>query len=294
MSNDLQASYRYCARVARTRARNFYYGFLMLPPERRRGMHAIYTFMRACDDAADDPRVGDRADRLVALRRTLDAALAGAADASPIGPALRDTLTRYRIPDAHLHALLDGAEMDLRITRYPTFDDLRRYCYRVGATVGLVCVHIFGFREPDALARAEECGIAFQLTNILRDVHEDARMGRIYLPQEDLRRFGYPEADLLAAVRDGRFRALMQFEAERARGFYRRADGLASLLAPESRPCLLAMRGIYEGLLDHLERTGFDVFGRRARLSFRQKAAITARAWWRCHSGREVPASEAS
>ena len=169
---------------------------------------------------------------------------------------------------------------------------LREYSYRVASAVGLVCIHVWGFQGEAACRQAEACGIAFQLTNILRDVREDADRGRVYLPQEDLERFGCSEADLLDGRHNERRLALMRFEAARARDYYHQARGLLSLISPDSRPCLAAMAGIYEGLLDHLERARFPVQGSRARLSTGRKLAIALRAWWRYRDrGGEPPSA---
>jgi phytoene synthase len=178
--------------------------------------------------------------------------------------------------------------MDLTQCRYDTFEELRQYCYRVASVVGLVCIRIFGFTDgaganlpPGAEQHAEELGIAFQLTNILRDIPEDAAMGRIYLPLEDLAAFQYPEADLLAGVVDDRFLRLVRFEAERARHYYDRARPLLGMIHPSSRPCLAAMYGIYRGILNRIEGQGYNVFAARARLSTWRKLGVAASSWVR-------------
>ncbi len=287
MNTNLEQSYQYCAGVARKHARNFFYGFLMLPPQKRSSMHAIYAFMRLCDDIADDAPLDGRADRLRQFRSALDSALDGRAVESPVFPAFRDALERHGIPRRHFHELIDGAEMDLRLDRYPTFDSLRDYCYHVAGVVGLVCLHVFGFQDERAPQLSEECGLAFQLTNILRDVREDADRGRIYLPQEDLRRFEVAEGQVLAGEVSGCFREMMRFQVDRARGYYRRARTLIPLVSPDSRACLAAMIGIYEGVLDRVELQGYDVFARRPRLSGPQKAGVVLRSWLRHRGGRE-------
>lgn len=285
---DLPASYRYCALVARTQARNFYYSFRVLPPDRRAALCAIYAFMRASDDISDDDGSAEgRAARMAAWRRSLVAALAGDYGDSQILPAFHDTVTRYRIPHRYFHELIDGAEMDLTPHRYATFDDLYRYCYHVASVVGLVCIHVFGFSDPRACEYAEACGIAFQLTNILRDLGEDSRMGRVYLPQEDLRRFEYTEADLAAQVVDERYLALMRFEVERAESFYGKAQPLMPLIDPVSRPCLQAMIQIYHGILEQIVRQDYDVFRSRARVPAWGKLGIALRAYLQSRIGRE-------
>ncbi|HLV80290.1 MAG TPA: phytoene/squalene synthase family protein [Chthonomonadaceae bacterium] len=291
MTVDLKTSYACCEQVARTQARNFYYSFLTLPPEQKRAMCAIYAFMRASDDVSDESAIeGARADRMRAWREALERALVGDYGDSPILPAFHDTVQRYHIPAHYFHDLIDGTEMDLTRRRYDTFPDLYMYCYRVASVVGFVCLHVWGFdaAEGKALEYAEACGLAFQLTNILRDVKEDAARDRIYLPREDMRKFGVTEEDLLRGVVDERFRALMRFETERARGFYAQAQGLLPLVHPPGRPTLKIMMRIYEGILDSIERSGYNVFARRARVSTPQKLGIVAGAWI---ASRIAPAS---
>src|SRR5580658_8370257 len=200
MSVGLEESYALCGQIARKTGKNFYYSFLVMPREKRAAMCAIYAFMRRSDDiadGADDPAVA--LDGLRRWRGQVEAVLSGGNAGEPILPALADTVRRYRIPRRHFHELLDGTEMDQTTTRYATFDDLYKYCYRVASAVGLVVLPVFGYKDEAAHPPAEACGIAFQLTNILRDVNEDAQMGRIYLPLEDLRRFGVLEDDIMSA-----------------------------------------------------------------------------------------------
>jgi len=235
--------------------------------------------MRYCDDivdetgAPDDKRAG-----LSAWRRLLAQAYRLPDGVShPILPAFRDTVQRFAIPQSCFEAIIDGAEMDLDLTRYRTFDALREYCYRVASAVGLVCIHIFGFSGGDQACRyAESCGLAFQLTNILRDIPEDAQMGRIYLPQEDLEDFSFTEDDIRCGVATPDFRRLMQFEVERAHGYYREALPLIALVHPSSRACLSAMIRIYWQHLYEIERRNYDVFGPRIRLPAWKKLAIAA------------------
>ncbi|MBI3909767.1 MAG: phytoene/squalene synthase family protein [Armatimonadetes bacterium] len=286
---SLAESYHYCQTIARSQARNFYYSFLVLPPERRAAMCVVYAFFRYADDVSDDgppyalaarPAGADTAAaRMAEWRRMLDAAYAGDTRGHPILPAFQDVTRRYTIPARYFHELIEGTEMDLAPRRYQDFAALYRYCYHVASTVGLVCLHIFGFSHARAPQLAEWCGVAFQLTNILRDLREDAERGRIYLPQEDLRRFGYREEDLRRGVVNDAFRALMRFQVERARDYYERARPLPELVHPASRPCLVAMVQIYEGILDRIESGGYDVFRSRAGLPAWTKLAIAGRAW---------------
>jgi phytoene synthase len=288
---DLDESYRYCAQVAKREAKNFYYSFKVLPPEKRAAMCAVYAFFRYSDDISDEAALTrSKHDLLPKWREALDRAFEGDYGNSKILPAFHDTVKRHAIPKQIFHDLIDGTEMDLSRTRYETFEDLYKYCYRVASTVGFVCIYVWGFTGGDAAhAPSEACGIAFQLTNILRDVKEDAERGRIYLPLEDLRRFKYTEDDLLRGVYDERFHALMQFEAARARDYYRKALALPPLLAPVGRPSFFAMYRIYRGLLDEIEQRDYNVFAGRASLSKSRKLSILAKAWL----GSRLPGGDA-
>lgn len=251
-----------------------------MPPAKRLAMSAIYAFMRRSDDIADDavsPAVA--LDGLKKWRAAVAAAFAGATAGDPILPALVDTVQRYRIPQKCFFDLLDGTEMDQTITRYATFDELYRYCYRVASCVGLVVLPVFGYSDPAALVPAEACGIAFQLTNILRDVKEDAGRGRIYLPGEDLRRFGVSEADILAGRATPGLIELLKFEAARAREFYRQAEPLLGLIEPDSRGTLAVMIGIYGGILDKIAARNYAVWEGRIGLSTAEKLWIVLKNW---------------
>jgi phytoene synthase len=282
MTPDLARSYAYCEQVAKTQAKNFYYSFLTLPPERKAAMCAIYAFMRYSDDVSDEA-VADRtkAAQMQSWRAALDRAFEGDYGDSRILPAFHDVVQRYNIPARYFHDLIDGTEMDLTQNRYTTFAELHQYCYRVASVVGFVCIHIWGFDAADgkALEYAEACGLAFQLTNILRDVKEDAERDRIYLPQEDLERFGVTEDDLKQGLVHERFQALMRFEADRAKAYYQQARPLLPLVHPAGRPTLTIMMKIYRGILDSIERNNYDVHSRRARVSTPKKLGIVAGAW---------------
>lgn len=281
MSRALDASNRFCGRVARREARNFYFSFLLLPPDRRRSMCALYAFMRHTDDLADDPDPhGDRAARLDHWRRVVAGALdGGRADAWPGLPALVATVERHEIPRRYLAEVIDGVAMDLHHRPFPTFDDLYAYCYRVASAVGLSCLHIWGFRSDGgrAEALAESCGIALQLTNIIRDVREDAERGRIYLPQDDLGRFGVAPEELIADRPSDGLRALLAFEARRAYDYYNRAAPLSALVAPVGRPVLGTIAGIYRALLDEIVRRDYDVLKARVSLPPWRKMALATR-----------------
>lgn len=285
----LAESYRYCAFVARTQARNFYYSFVTLPPDRKAAMCAIYAFMRYSDDVSDDEAAGiSGSGRMAAWKRALERAFEGEYGDSAILPAFHDTVLRYGIPIGYFHELIAGTEGDLTRTRYETFDELYGYCYQVASVVGFTCISVWGY-EPangDALRLAEACGLAFQLTNILRDVKEDAGRDRIYLPQEDLRRFGVDDAMMLRGQMTEPMRNLLRFEAGRARGYYDQAALLPPLISPSARPTLQIMLRIYGGILDAIERSGYDVFSHRARVSSPRKLAIVADAWLGARLGR--------
>src|SRR6202046_1543816 len=213
---SVPASYDYCRNLARSAARNLYYGFRLLPQAKRDALCALYAFMREVDDISDEPGELTVKQRGLADRRAeMDRALAGERLESPVWPAFRDTLERYNIPSRYLHDLISGAEMDLTVNVYETFEGLREYCYRVAGTVGLCCVHVFGFTDPRAPEYAERLGIAFQITNILRDVRADYDRGRVYLPREDLRQFScVPAEEIPKANASEAFRSLVKFEAE--------------------------------------------------------------------------------
>ena len=268
---SLPESYAFCEKIARSRARNFYYSFLLLSREQRLAMCAIYAFMRYCDDISEGE--GASLEAIERWRRDLDCALAGRYGENALWPAFHDTVQRFRIPHEYFHEMIEGVSSDLQPKRLQTFDELYRYCYQVASVVGLTIIHIFGFESPDALMLAEKCGIAFQLTNILRDVREDRENGRIYLPEEDIRRFG---ADL--ANHDDRFVELMRFEAARARAYYDESRPLIGLVHPRSRASLWALIEIYRRLLTRIERSNFDVLARRIRVPTWEKLGILARA----------------
>ena len=271
MSGSLAGSYRYCRGVARKRARNFYYSFVLLPRERKNAMCAVYAFMRFCDDLSDE--AGANVAALDRWHAELDAALAGRLPPHPLWPAFCDTVERFRIPRQYFEDMIAGVRSDLELRTIATFDELYRYCYRVASVVGLTTIHILGFDSPDALPLAERCGIAFQLTNILRDLREDERNGRVYLPREDLERFGVERFEAGAG-----FDRLLRFEAARARQFYDESRPLLGLIHRRSRPSLWALIEIYRRLLDRIDQSGAGVLERRISLPAWEKVAIVGRA----------------
>lgn len=271
-------SHDFCRRLARREAKNFYYSFLVLPPARRRAMCALYAFMRQTDDISDEAgSVDEKRRRLDSWRAELEAAQNGNTTGWPGLPALAETVHKYAIPVRHLHEVIDGVAMDLEPRTFETFDDLYAYCYRVASAVGLCCIRIWGFQSRDGLAEslAESCGIALQLTNILRDVREDLGLGRVYLPREDLDRFKVRAEDLQLDTPRPAVRELFEFEARRAYDYYARARPLSSLIAPVGRPVLGAMVGIYRALLDEIARRNYNVLAGRISLPAWKKTAIT-------------------
>jgi 15-cis-phytoene synthase len=275
----LYEDFERCAEITRRASSNFYYAFMLLPVERRRALHAVYAFCRFIDDIADEADTSADPRTLLDLwRAELDHVYRGS-PTRPVSRALQAAVRTYKIPRRHFDEVIAGVEMDLSMHRYRDFGELKLYCYRVASAVGLICIEIFGYTNPVAKRYAENLGIAFQLTNILRDVSEDACRGRIYLPLEDLRRFGVSESDILNGVYSGNFVRLMEFEANRARDFYRRAE---ESLPAEDRASLLtaeAMRRIYSALLDRIVRSNYRVFDGRLALSAPFKLYLVGRAW---------------
>jgi phytoene synthase len=281
MREPLDRSYAYCRGVARRRARNFYYSFVLLPSQQRNAICAIYAFMRYCDDLSDDAPCGPGSPRelMERWRVDLDAALEGRFGEHPVWPAFHDTVTRYRIPVAYFHEMIEGVTADLGPRRMATFEELYRYCYQVASVVGLTVIHIFGFRSPEALPLAEKCGVAFQLTNILRDVREDLGRDRVYLPADDLARFRVDLEPLREGRRTDEFVELLAFEAGRARAYYDESVPLIQLVDAHSRSSLWALIEIYSRLLAKIERTHYDVLSHRVELSAREKLGIIAQAF---------------
>ena len=287
MNRDLAASYAYCGQVARREARNFYPSFLLLPADRRRSMCALYAFLRRSDDIADEPgSLAPKQEALETWKAALHLAVSGgmpapeAAGAWPGWAALTDTVARHAIPVRYLDEVLEGVAMDLHPRPFATYDELQNYCYHVASAVGLCCLHIWGFRSEGgrAEALAVAAGQALQLTNIIRDVAEDARNGRIYLPSDDLARYGVTRDDLTAPHAGVPLRRLLEFEGRRARDHYEQARPLAELVDPVGRPVLQALVGIYHALLNEIARRDFDVLAGRVSVPGWRKAAIVTRA----------------
>lgn len=296
--SQLNMAYSVCRHIARSAAKNFYYGFVVLPPRKRNALAAVYAFMRRCDDIADDQTlsVSDRQNRLSEWLDKVHRALAGQPTDDPVLLALTDAQRTYQIPFGLLDQLAFGTAADLEngseyqqpstsartaapvplVARYKTFEDLRKYCYGVASVVGLVCIRIFGYRDPAAESLAERCGLAFQLTNIIRDVKEDAAMGRVYLPQEDLLQCGLQASDL-AAPELSRIRPLLMMEADRARDCYQAGEELIPLVNEDSQPGLWVLITIYRRLLERIATKDYDVFSQRVRLSVTEKVTILSK-----------------
>ena len=276
---DLDSAYAECQAITRREARNFYYAFVTLPVPRRRAIYAAYAFSRFADDIADgDADAQDKATQLRELRAALHAALAGD-PRGPIMTALAHTADTYDIPESLFDDVIDGVEMDLEPRRYANFEELKEYCHRVASAVGLISLQIFGYEDARAKESAVELGLAMQLTNIMRDLREDAERDRVYLPQDELQRFGYTEEQLGAGIIDDSFVALMRFQAERARGYFHTSAELLPLLNPRSRACAAGLHHLYSRLLERIEQRGFDVFSARVSLPVWEKLRLTFTLW---------------
>ena len=291
----LQDAYRACRAIARHRAKNFYYAFLALPPAKHNAICAVYAFMRHADDLADDESQ-PRPARLLHLGAWVDEwhrAQRFGGSTNPVFLALADAQLRFNIPADLLDQLVQGTAMDLapgsHTETYQTFDDLYRYCYLVASVVGLVCIRIFEYTDPRADQLAEQLGIAFQLTNILRDIREDAERARIYLPLDDMAAHNVDPALLSDPIQAGtspELRRLLVFEAGRAERFYHSGQQLLPMIAPDSRPALWVLMTIYHRLLQHIEHADYDVFSARISVPAYEKFAILARGLSRIASYR--------
>jgi phytoene synthase len=271
-----------------SRDTNFYYSFLVLPAEKRAAIVAVWDFCRAVDDAVDEAGPSDGRMEVARWRREVAACFDGGSPETAQGRALAPLVSRFSLPRTAFEALVDGVEMDLGSRRYETFEDLYEYCIRVASAVGLMCLEIFGYSDSRARQYATELGVALQLTNILRDVPEDLGRGRVYIPQEDLRRFGVTEADLQhevaqagSGVHSAAVRLLLEHQAQRARNYYERAAAL--LPAADARRLVAAeiMGAIYFGILKKIEASDYDVFTRVIRIPRPRRALIAAYTWAR-------------
>jgi phytoene synthase len=288
-ASQLEMAYSVCRSIARAAAKNFYYGFVVLPRRKRNALSAVYAFMRRCDDITDDNAItpDDRRNKLADWLDKVHRALAAQPTDDPVLLALADAQRTYQIPIGLLDQLAYGTAADLDygqpeasangelVARYQSFEDLRQYCYGVASVVGLVCIKIFGYRDPAAEPLAEQCGLAFQLTNIIRDVKEDVAVGRVYFPQEDLAQCGLSAADLAAPNVDvARIRPLLAMEADRAREFYGAGEELIPLVNEDSQPALWVLISIYRRLLEKIAAQQYDVFSERVRLTVPEKLTV--------------------
>jgi phytoene synthase len=291
--NQLNHAYAVCRGISRRAAKNFYYGFMVLPADKRNALSAVYAFMRHADDISDEPG-GDPQQKRQKLSEWLEAAKAvfgGKSTDDPVLMALGDAQKKFKIPPELFEKLVYGTSMDLDIPAATaeapavlcnTFDDLKQYCYYVASVVGLVCIKIFGYEDSKAEFLAEDCGLAFQLTNIIRDIKEDASMGRIYLPEEDLARTNLSAASFTSAVLQDpaqaqQLRPALEYEAERARKYYESAKWLMELIEEDSRAALWVLVEIYSQLLQKITDRNYDVFTERVRLTVWEKLKVLSR-----------------
>ena len=282
-SLDIQVenAYRECARITRTASTNFYIGFLALPKELRRAIYASYAFCRLCDDIVDEPTSGSAPkDELDQVEGALSVHTGTPYADHPIFIALEHAINRFELDRKYFVDVIDGCRMDIGTDRYETFDDLRIYCRRVASAVGIICISIFGHTSPRAISYADDLGIAFQLTNILRDIREDYSNGRVYLPQSELRDFGVSESDFGETSSNANLRKMMAFQVERARGYYESGEKVIPL-AQRGRQCLELMSGFYSRILDKIAIEETDVLSGRVKLSRMDKLSITSGVAWR-------------
>ena len=299
MTVSVAESYRHCGRLARKAASNFYWSFWLLPKPKRQAMCALYAFSRHTDDLSDSDESLDVKRRLLARwRESLDGAFAGQIDAA-IFPALVDTVQRFGLSREDLHDVINGVERDLTTSRYATFDDLCAYCYQVASVVGISCVRIWGARGDAVRQPAIKCGYAFQLTNILRDIKDDADRGRIYIPLEDLDRFQVTPDELLAGVSNHEFLELIRYEIQRTESLYDEAEVVADYLDADSQKAFGVMFSTYRNLLQEIKRSEAELLSKRVSLRTTKKLRIvaahlmnsSARQSQRSHDVSKAPAS---
>ena len=275
----LELAYEECRSITRREAKNFYFAFLTLPASRRKAIYVAYAFCRHCDDSVDrDATIQEKLSTLGVLRQNLDDAYSGRVD-EPVFIALADTAEKYDIPLQYFREVISGVESDVVKNRYEDFEQLRRYCYQVASVVGLICLQIFGYKDAAAKGHAADLGLAMQLTNIARDVQEDLEFDRIYLPQDEITRFGYSEVELQAGIVNESFTQLMRFQTQRAKHYFRSGFQLLPYLSPRSRACPAVLGQLYQKVLQRIEDADYDVLHHRVALSTRQKVRVTAQTW---------------
>ncbi|GGI98284.1 phytoene desaturase [Alicyclobacillus cellulosilyticus] len=278
----LTQAYKACERVVRKAGSSFYYGMRLLPPAKRSAIYAVYAWSRACDDAVDEHQGQDARERLQRVWEMYQRAAGSgyASDPHPLVQALGDTIRRFHLPEEPFASMMEGMQMDMQLVRFRTYAELQHYCECVAGTVGRLCVHIFGYKHPDALKLAVDMGIALQLTNILRDLREDVERGRVYLPLEELAEAGYALEDLRNLRYTPAFEVLMQRQVARARQYYERAQRLFPLIEEDSLRCLHLLYAVYYELLQQIEANRFHVFDVRIRVSTPRKMQLFWGALW--------------
>ena len=269
----------YCRRITKERAKNFYWAILTLPKDKREAVYTIYTFARRCDDIADSSwSLSKKREHLEQERKNLDSLYQG----TPRGKlyrALKKTVDQYDIPRTYFDQLIQGVEMDLTKDRYSTFEDLKIYCFRVASVVGLALIEIFGYKNSEAKKYAIDLGLGMQLTNIIRDVAEDYDRGRIYIPKEDRDKFNCDFSEIDSDGVNSQFRKLMEYEAERAREFFRSGRKLFGYLSPRARACPAGLYGVYSKLLEKMEASGWQIWNQRTQLNTIKKVSAVLGQW---------------
>lgn len=291
---QLRAAYAVCRSITRASAKNFYYGFLVLPSRKRDALCAVYAFMRHADDISDTPGLsdGEKRMKLEALMDSFHDVDSGKLTDDPVLLALSHARQRYKIPVHLLEKLVYGTMMDVEfappdtapgepVVIYRTFEELYQYCYHVASVVGLVCIKIFGYQDPQAEKLAERCGVAFQLTNIVRDVKEDAGMGRIYLPDEDLRQYGISAGEIALGADWIRLKPVLKLQADRARDFYKSGRELINYIDDDSRAALWTLVEIYSRLLQKIAKVDYNVLGEKIRLTTGEKLKVLTKGFAR-------------
>ncbi len=279
MATELELAYEHCRRVAKSEAKNFYYGFMTLPVRQRRSIYAAYAFCRLCDDIADGTSSTEDKRRLLADTRQSLRRIERGVVPGPTYVALADTLSAFEIPSRYFEEVIEGVEMDLVQSSYRSFEDLREYCYKVASAVGLICVEIFGYDDAKAQEYAVDLGLAMQLTNILRDLKEDIQRDRIYVPLDEMASFGYSPEELRQGVINDAFRGLMRHQIARARRYFDSGRRLLPLVPARTSACPAMLLAVYSRILDRIESSDFDVFTKRVGLSTVEKLLMMARLW---------------